>query len=193
MKKLLIGTLALSLATSSFAQKGKGKSHQQETTREEVRRVILGEPSGDKKEKRKKNDDAVWEGTSGKGGPKVSKNQPAKVRQAFAADYPHATGVRWSKYRGDWTATFSSGAGTSTAVYHANGSRKDTRTAVDRPQLPGAIEEVFRKRPAIQLGNIVRIELPVKEENLFRVQTIDGSKSLFTVYNASGKVVNYDY
>ncbi|HEV7330274.1 MAG TPA: hypothetical protein VGN63_04480 [Flavisolibacter sp.] len=193
MKKLLIGTLALTLATASFAQKGKGKGHKQETSREEVRRVVLGEPSNDKKQKGNKNDDAVWEGISGKGGPKTSKNQPAKVRQAFAADYPNASHVRWSKYRGDWTATFTNGPLTSTAVYHANGQRKDTRTAVGRPQLPRAIEEVFRKRPAIRIGNIVRIELPVKEENLFRVQTIDGSTSLFTVYNASGKVVHYDY
>ncbi|MBB1284527.1 hypothetical protein HRH25_09095 [Flavisolibacter sp. BT320] len=195
MKKLLICALAICIAASSFAQKGKGKNKGQngESTREEVRRAVLGEPSNSKKQKENKTSDAVWDGTQGKGGPRFSKNQPAKVRQAFAADYPHASQVSWSKYRGDWTATFNNGPLRSTAVYHANGQRKDTRTAIDRPQLPRAIEEIFRKRPAIRVGNIIRIELPVKEENLFRVQTIDGGTSLFTVYNSSGKVMAYDY
>jgi hypothetical protein len=191
MKKLFFLVLAILVAASSFAQKGKNKSHQQGGSREEARRVILGEPKDNKKTQGKKDDNAVWEGTSASGKP--SKHQPARVRQAFAADYPHATHVRWSKYRGDWTATFRNGTGTSTAVYHANGQRKDTRTAVARTQLPRAIEEIFRKRPAIRVGNIVRIELPVKEDNLFRVQTTDGGTSLFTVYNASGQVVKYDY
>lgn len=193
MKKLLICAFAILFVTASFAQKGKGKGHKEEPTREEVRRVILGEPKDKKERPGKKQDEVIWEGTSGKGGPKFSKNQPARVRQAFATDYPQASQVRWSKYRGDWTASFNNGPLRSTAVYHANGQRKDTRTAIDRPQLPRAIEDIFRKRPAIRLGNIVRIELPVKDDNLFRVQTIDGGTSLFTVYNSSGKVVNYDY
>lgn len=193
MKKLLIGAVALLFASPSFAQKGKGRGHKEETTREETRRVVLGEPKAKKEGPGKNQDEAIWEGTSGKSGSKPSKNQPAKVRQAFAADYPHASQVRWSKYRGDWTASFSNGPLRSTAVYHANGQRKDTRTAIDRPQLPRAIEEILRKRPAIRLGNIVRIELPVKDDNLFRVQTINGGTSVFTVYNSSGKVVNYDY
>src|SRR4051812_47470728 len=66
-----------------------------------------------------------------------SKNQPAKVTKAFERDYPDARNVTWSKYDGNWTASFSSGIVRTTAVYHANGIRKDTRTTISRKKLPG--------------------------------------------------------
>ena len=135
-------------------------------------------------------DKAVWGGTTGVGKP--SKNQPAKVRQAFAADYPAASNISWSKYRGDWTATFTNNGITSTAVYHANGQRKDTRTVVDRPQLPGKIEDIFNKKPAVKLGDIIRIDLP-GANNLFRVKTVEAGTTKYTVYDTNGGVVNYDY
>ena len=53
----------------------------------------------------------AWEGTSDKrdNGPKLSKNQQAKVRTAFQRDYPNPTNINRSKYRGDWTAIFGNG------------------------------------------------------------------------------------
>jgi hypothetical protein len=187
MKKLSMIAMAALLCTAGFAQKGKDKHKKHEKSSGQGREVILNEAP------KQKGSYAVWEGTTEKGGPKPSKNQPAKVRQAFAADYPNASNVSWSKYRGDWTATFSNGLTTSTAVYHANGRRKDTRTPVSRPQLPRTIDEIIRKRPAIQLGDIIRIEVPDQVNNLFRIKTIEGGSQKFTVYDTDGKVVNYDY
>ena len=136
MKKLLILTLAIGVSAAGFSQKGKGKSNASDATKKEVRKVILGDETT-KTEKKDKgsngnggshNGGAVWGGTSGTGKP--SKNQPAKVSQAFAADYPGAGNVSWSKYRGDWTATFNNNGITSTAVYHANGQRKENGRAI---------------------------------------------------------------
>jgi hypothetical protein len=198
MKKLFILAVAISIGTIGFSQKGKNKSSVPETTKEEARRVILGEEKTktqptDKAEKQNnsKHDNAVVDGKKG-GGPKYSKNQPTKARQAFATDYPGATNVRWSKYRGDWTATFSNNGVTSTAVYHANGQRKDTRTAVDRQQLPVKIEEIFRKKPLTKLGDITRIDLPGVRK-LFRVKTVEAGTSNYTIYDTNGSVVHYDY
>src|SRR5437870_3469949 len=63
----------------------------------------------------------VWEGTSDRYGnsPRPSKNQPAKVLAAFQKEYPYASNVSWSKYRGDWIANFRNGPFMSTALYHA--------------------------------------------------------------------------
>jgi len=199
MKKLFILAVAISIGTIGFSQKGKNKSSVPETTKEEARRVILGEEKtktqpADKaqKENNSKHDNTVVHGKKG-GGPKYSKNQPTKARQAFAADYPNATNVSWSKYRGDWTATFTNNGVTSTAVYHANGQRKDTRTTVSRPQLPRTIDDVIRKKPGTLLGEIIRIELPEKKSNLFRVKTVEAGTTKYTVYNSNGGVVDYDY
>ena len=199
MKILFILAVALSISTTSLSQKGKNKPAVSETTKEEVRRVILGEETkksskdkGSENLPDSKHDNAVLDGKKG-GSSKPSKNQPAKVRQAFATDYPGVTNVSWSKYRGDWTATFSNNGITSTAVYHANGQRKDTRTPVSRPQLPRTIDDIIRKKPGSVLGEIIRIELPQKASNLFRVKTVEAGTTKYTVYDANGGVVNYDY
>src|SRR5215218_5210105 len=137
MKKLFILAAAVFVSTMGFSQKGKNKPAVSETTKEEARRVILGEEktkkepkdNADEKLPNPKTDNVVLDGKKG-GGSKSSKNQPTKARQAFAAVYPNATNVSWSKYRGDWTATFNNGVSRSVAVYHANGQRKDTRTVI---------------------------------------------------------------
>ena len=148
-----------------------------------------------KTEKDKKHDDAVWDGTENQGGgAKPSKNQPAKVRAAFQRDYPNATNVRWSKYRGDWTATFGNGLLTSTAIYHANGERRDTRTPIQQTELPRIIfKDIFKGSAPLQLGDIIKIEGPRLLQNIFRVKTVSDGASKFVFYNADGTIVQYDY
>lgn len=124
-----------------------------------------------------------------------SKNQPAKVRSAFMADYPNATNVVWSKYRGDWTATFNNGAWRSTAVYHANGQRRDTRTPISRNQLPGTIwDKIFQRDRINPVGNIIQIESPSLKTELFRIATqVAGAGLQYYFYNRNGQQVQYDY
>ena len=144
--------------------------------------------------KRKKNVDVIWDGTKDHdgGSPKASKNQPAKVRSAFAKDYPNATNVSWSKYRGDWTASFNNGLVRSVAVYHANGQRKDTRTVVQKNQVPKTIlDGIFKKRPNAQLTDAVKIEAP--KTDLYRIKIFDTNGPSFTYFDANGKEVKYDY
>jgi hypothetical protein len=208
MKKLILLLTAATLTTGLWAQKGKDKKEkkspaQKETTTarsgsskiDEAREAIKKDGKTASSKTNEKENVGVWEGTSGNGdGPKPSKNQPAKVRAAFERDYPSAANVSWSKYRGDWTATFRNGLLTSTAVYHANGDRRDTRTLVTKRDLPSVIlEQIKKKRPGIQLGDIIKIQVPGAVKDIFRVKTIEVSGPRFLYYNAEGKEVKYDY
>ncbi len=190
MKKLSLLLLAFTISGTLLAQKGKNKD-KKENPKTEARDKILGK---DKKSP-KKDDAAIWEGTKDKdgGGPKPSKNQPAKVREAFRKDYPNATNVSWSKYRGDWTASFGNGLVRSTAVYHANGERKDTRTLIEHKSLPQTIIDIFKKRNAVEMGNIVKIEVPQAVKDVFRIRTVESGKVRFEFYDAGGQEVKYEY
>jgi hypothetical protein len=150
------------------------------------------------KEKRQQDDHTkkVWAGTSGKSGngPMPSKNQPAKVRAAFQRDYPDAGNVSWSKYRGDWTATFGNGFYRSTAVYHANGERRDTRTPVTRNEMPRNIfESIYKSHPGISLEDIIKIEVPNAAKDIFRIKDILGGKPAYFYYDSDGQLVKYNY
>ncbi|MEO7445247.1 MAG: hypothetical protein ABIT96_09635 [Ferruginibacter sp.] len=126
---------------------------------------------------------------------KYSKNTPAKVGDAFYRDYPNASNVSWSKDRGDWTATFGNGVWRSTAVYHANGQRKDTRTAIQRQDLPGTTwDRIFRRDRLTPTGEYVRIERPGTTNDLFRIaaQRATGARQ-YVYYDRNGRQVRYAY
>ena len=138
----------------------------------------------------------VWDGTSGKRGkgPKSSKNQPAKVRAAFQRDYPNATNISWTKYRGDWTATFRNGLSMSTAVYNANGERRDTRTPVERIEMPrNILDSIFKRGPGTRLDDVIKIERPDAVKDIFRIKDIIQGKTEYLYYNSDGQLVKYNY
>lgn len=188
MKKIIIFLIAIMVLTNSaIAQNDKGKGKGKDKAK--------NEKSADK-DANKKHEDVIWDGTRGTdgSGPKPSKNQPAKVRAAFQRDYPNATNVTWSKYRGDWTASFNGGIFRSTAVYHANGERRDTRTPVPQSQLPQIIfKDIFKGNPTTQLGDVIKIEVPRGIKDIFRVKTTTDGNSRYLFYNSDGVVVQYDY
>ena len=214
MKKVfsvLFITAILLASTSAFAQ--KKQQNEKEEAIEASRKRVLGkdEPvavrhersseSGDiilekTVSKGKTNEDVIWEGTKDHdgGGPKFSKNQPAKVRSSFNKDFPNATAISWSKYRGDWTATFKNGIFYSTAVYHANGNRKDTRTVVSRADVPKAVlEGIYKRKPGISVGEIVKVETTQALNQIFRIKTVNNGKINFLLLNSSGNEVAYNY
>ena len=160
MKKVLLLTLIVAATSSSFAQ---GKGHD--------------------KNKSKKEDAFVSAGKS-------SKHQPKKVEEALLRDYPQARNVVWSKYKGDYTATFNNGPWRSTAVYHANGDRRDTRTYLTRQQLPGTNWDNIFKRDNVAPVSYIQIERPSITEKIFRV--LSGNKSV-VYYDQNGNKVQYDY
>ena len=191
MKKLFTFAIVFLIGTTLPAQKQKQKNNPG-NSKQEARNEVLGP----QKNKADKDIDAVWDGAKDSNGEssKPSKNQPAKVRAAFASDYPNASNVSWSKYRGDWTATFNNGLVRSVAVYHANGQRKDTRTVIQKTQLPKVIlDDIFKKRRNTQLSDVVKIEVPQTIKNIFRIKTIEGGTPRFSFYDADGKEVAYDY
>jgi hypothetical protein len=191
MKKLLLFIFTISFLSSLVIAQGKSdKAKTKDKSKDKTEKTKNSQAENDKK-----HDQAVWEGTTNQGGgAKASKNQPAKVRAAFQRDYPNAVNVRWSKYRGDWTATFGNGLLTSTAVYHANGDRRDTRTPVPQSQLPQIIfKDIFKGTPKTQLGDIIKIEVPQTLKDIFRVKTTTDGVSRFVFYNSDGVIVQYDY
>jgi Ni/Co efflux regulator RcnB len=196
MKKLLVLLLATSVSLLMMAQgnsqnkgkdKAKGKSETAANTKEKNDKDKNDKTSHEKK---------IWEGTYAKeaDGPKPSKNQPAKVRSSFQRDYPYANNVTWSKYRGDWTATFRNGIWISSAVYHANGDRRDTRTTMTRNELPKVIiDDIFKKKPETKLEDVIKIQVPKAVKDIFRIKNIIEGKSEYLYYNSDGVVVQYNY
>lgn len=191
MKKILFLSAAILLSIAGMAQgksQSKGKSKQS---------VNANNSKTKNNNTSKGYSETIWGGTAGVG--KVSKNQPAKVKQAFMQDYPNATNVVWSKYRGDWTATFGSGIfGSRTAIYHANGQRKDTRSVINRNQLPGGgtiWDKIFNRDRVTPQTEVVQVERPGILDKIFRVATTPlGSAAVqYLLYNGNGERVNYDY
>lgn len=156
----------------------------------------LKEKEKEEKLKQDQHDRRIWEGVDGTGDcGKISKNQPAKVRQNFQRDYPLAVNVRWTKCRGDWTATFGNGIFLSTAIYHANGDRRDTRTPVNRDNIPRRIlDEIFKRRPAdTRIDDAIRIEVPNAVKEIFRIKNILEGKTQYEYYDRDGLRVEYNY
>lgn len=148
------------------------------------------------KETKVEHNKKVWDGTADKRGkgPKLSKNQPAKVREAFQRDYPNANNVTWTKYRGDWAASFRNGLVMSTAVYHANGERRDTRTPVTRKEMPrNVLDSIIKRRPGTRLDDIIKIEVPSVIKDIFRTKDNTTGKPEYFYYNSYGQLINYDY
>lgn len=193
----------LSLAVSAQGNSGnKGKSKDKSKDNPSVVNTDNNGNSNDKKEKSKENkvksdehDRKVWDGVDGgKDCGKSSKNQPAKVRSTFQRDYPNAVNVRWTKCRGDWTARFGNGLFLSTAVYHANGGRRDTRTLVTQENIPKRIlDEILKKKPGTKLEDAIKIEVPNAVKEIFRIKDILDGKTRYQYFNSDGIQVDYNY
>lgn len=197
MKRIFLLLTAFTVSLLILAQgnsEGKGKDKQKD-------KATGSEKSKDKektdKEKKELDDHnkKIWEGTPDNGaGSKPSKNQPAKVKSSFQRDYPNATNVYWTKYRGDWTATFGNGFYRSTAIYHANGDRRDTRTIITKDKLPRIVlDEIFKKKPDTKLEDVIKIEVPKAVKDIFRIKDIIQGKAEYRYYDADGKLVLYNY
>ncbi|MES2772975.1 MAG: hypothetical protein V4722_02235 [Bacteroidota bacterium] len=184
MKKYFILFLAASIAITAGMAQGNSKNKGKD-------KVKI------KTAKNNKGNEVNWDGTQQSGNGKLSKNQPTKVTAAFQRDYPAAGNVVWSKYRGDWTATFNSGFGwgRSTAVYHANGERRDTRTRIKINELPNrTIWDKIFKRDNIQPVDIVQIQSPTLASEIFRIASqVTGLPTKYVFYNNNGQLVQYDY
>ena len=200
MKKFLLVFTGFIFSLTVIAQadksdnaKGKSKSKETKTAKQETEQK---QKEAKDKKQRDEHNKKIWDGTSDKGGkgPILSKNQPAKVRAAFQRDYPNAGNVTWYKYRGDWTASFGNGLFMSTAVYHANGERRDTRTPITRNEMPrNVLDEIFKTRPEARLDDVIKIEVPKAASDIFRVKDIIGGKPNYFYYNSDGQLVKYNY
>lgn len=199
MKQFLLIIIA-SISTLTLAaqanNKGKGKAKDKTATTVSADKGKSKEKEDKSVKDRSDHEKKIWEGTytSAADGPKPSKNQPAKVRANFQRDYPNAANVYWSKYRGDWTATFRNGPWMSTAVYHANGDRRDTRTIVTRDQTPQVIlDDIFKKKPEAKVEEVVEVEFPKSLQKIFRIKSIVNGQPQYFYYNKDGTTTTYNY
>jgi len=201
MKKFFLLSTGFILSLTMIAQgnsnnngNGKDKSENEKTAKQGSNEQK--EKEANEKKQQDEHTKKIWAGTSDKNGkgPMPSKNQPAKVRAAFQRDYPDAANVSWSKYRGDWTASFGNGFYRSTALYHANGERRDTRTSVTRNEMPRNIfESIYKSHPGISLEDIIKIEVPNAAKDIFRIKDILGGKPAYFYYDSDGQLVKYNY
>ena len=198
MKHLLI-LLYVSIFSIAISAQGnsqaKAKAKDKSTTVTSIDQGKGKEKDNNDVKDRSEHEKKIWEGTYTKAadGPKLSKNQPAKVRVSFQRDYPNASNVSWSKYRGDWTATFRNGLGMSTAVYHANGDRRDTRTPIIKESIPKKIFDIITKKPEVQMDGVIKIEVPKVLKDIFRIKTVVDGKAQYVYYNDDGLSVQYSY
>ena len=189
MKQLFFLGAILMISTATMAQgnsQGKGKGKDKDKHEAKI------ENSGDQREENEGNEknEKNWnKGNSSQSG--YAKHQPKKVMAALLRDYPMATNIYWSKYKGDYTATFNNGPWRSTAVYHANGDRRDTRTVLTRAQLPGdgTWDRIF-KRDNITPTQIIQIERPSTLEKIYRI--LSGNNTPY-YYDQNGNRVTYVY
>lgn len=178
-------------ANKSDKGKGKDKSKNEKSINQKSTEQIAKEKRVNDEHSKK-----IWEGTSGNSGkgPQPSKNQPARVRSSFQKDYPNASNISWSKYRGDWAATFGNGIFMSTALYHANGERRDTRTPVTKNEVPrNILDSIFRRRPGVWMEDVIKIERPGIINDIFRIKDIIQGKARYFYYDNDGKLVKYNY
>lgn len=200
MKKILAVILCSTISVFAMSQGNSGNKGKQkdklpvEKHENDKAEKVNKDKANDNKAKENDHDNKVWDGIGDASCMKPSKNQPAKVRAAFQRDYPNAINARWTKCRGDWTATFNGSIFRSTAVYHANGERKDTRTPVTRESIPRKVlDEIFKRRPATRLDEAIKIEVPNAVKEIFRVKNLIDGKPSFEFFNSDGVLVNYSY
>jgi len=188
MKHFLILFTAIAIGILGMAQgKSQDKGNSKEKSKTQKEKKAQAKNGNDKS-------NGVWEGTNFSGKP--SKNQPAKVREAFNRDYPNVTNVVWSKYRGDWTATFSNAWGRPTAVYHANGEKRDIRIPITKEQLPNKTiwGNIFKRDGVQPVGTIVKVETTSLLSEIFRIPTqAVGSKTEYVFYDRNGLKLKYNY
>ena len=198
MKKYLVLLLAAGIAITGMAQ---GNSHNKGKDKMKPKSVKVKKDKEDKENKEYKEDKmkhGIWDGTTYVKDYKPSKNQPAKVAAAFMRDYPNASNVVWSKYKGDWTATFNNnplGWGRAVAVYHANGDRRDTRIKIKRSQLPNpTIWNNIFVRDNVTPVTIIQVQSPTLASEIFRVTSqVLGLAPKYYFYDNSGRLIQYDY
>ena len=188
------GESVLGQSSNSGAQPQSGQNNSSATgqTSAESYNIPVGSNQGESKKEEGKQKDKLKDSQNGKGNgnSKTRINIPTQVRNSFNADYPNAVNTVWTKNRGDWTVTFGHGIWNSTATYHSNGERVDTRTRVRKDQTPRPVQdEIFKRFPQTNPKDIIKIEKP-KNPNLFQVVVEQAGKKKTLVFDEKGKLIS---
>ncbi|HTH30064.1 MAG TPA: hypothetical protein VL946_01885 [Lacibacter sp.] len=187
MKKLFSLAILLSLSVVGFSQAGKEKAKDKGKAKNE--NTSKGKNSNSSQENAN-NSNQSNNSDQQNGNSKTRKNIPAKVGSAFAGEYPNAVNAVWTKKQGDWTVIFGNGTWRSTATYHSNGERVDTRTPMTREQAPRPVlDEILRRFPKGSPTDVIKIEKP-KNPNLFQIIVDAAGKKKTFVFDETGKLVS---
>lgn len=187
MKKLFSLAIFVSLSIIGFSQAGKEKAKDKSKTKNE--NTAKGKNSNSPQENANNGNQSTGNDQQN-GNAKTRKNIPTKVGSAFAGEYPNAVNATWTKNRGDWTVAFGNGIWRSTATYHSNGERVDTRTPMTREQAPRPVlEEILRRFPKGSPTDVIKIEKP-KNPNLFQIIVDAAGKKRTLLIDETGKLVS---
>ena len=183
MKKLFSLAILLSLSLFGFSQAGKEKS------KDKAKNENTAKGKNNKSSQNTPSNNNQSTGGDQNGNTKTRKNIPTKVGSSFAAEYPNAVNAVWTKNQGDWTVVFGNGIWRSTATYHSNGDRVDTRTPMSREQAPRPVlDEILRRFPKSPT-DVIKIEKP-KNPNLFQIIVDAAGKKKTLVLDETGKLVS---
>ncbi len=183
MKKLFSLAILLSLSLIGFSQAGKEKS------KDKAKNENTAKGKNNKSSQNTSSNNNQSTGGDQNGNTKTRKNIPTKVGSSFAAEYPNAVNAVWTKNQGDWTVVFGNGIWRSTATYHSNGDRVDTRTPMSREQAPRPVlDEILRRFPKSPT-DVIKIEKP-KNPNLFQIIVDAAGKKKTLVLDETGKLVS---
>lgn len=182
MKKLFSLALLLSLSLIGFSQTGKDKAKEKSKAK--------NENTGQQNNANGANNNNSNTNPQQNGNSKSRKNIPTKVSSSFSGEYPNAVNATWTKNRGDWTVVFGNGIWRSTATYHSNGERVDTRTPMTREQAPRPVlDEILRRFPKGSPTDVIKIEKP-KNPNLFQIIMEQAGRKRTFVFDEKGKLVS---
>lgn len=183
MKKLFSLAILLSLSLIGFSQTGKEKS------KAKAKNENTAKGKNNQSSQNNSNNNNQSTGGDQNGNTKTRKNIPTKVGSSFSAEYPNAVNAVWTKKQGDWTVVFGNGIWRSTATYHSNGDRVDTRTPMSREQAPRPVlDEILRRFPK-SATDVIKIEKP-KNPNLFQIIVEAAGKKKTLVLDETGKLVS---
>lgn len=117
-----------------------------------------------------------------------SPKTPAKVTAAFAKEFPNKK-AKWEKEEGNYEAEFSLNGTDASAVYDANGNRKELEVEINSKDLNPSILDYLKKNYATYKINEAAKITSDKNVVTYEAELKKGGKSFDVLFDAFGKFI----
>jgi hypothetical protein len=118
---------------------------------------------------------------------KKSISVPAGITRHFSTNYPAVTNTRWTRSGNNYMATYKKNSLRTTTTYTLDGKIVETRSFIPATSLPNVVTTYSKANPLVQVGNVVRLQLPDKEP-VYRIEVQNGQ---YVYLNDNGLKVNF--